>query len=71
MPRASSEDTPASRLSVPKRANNIFRNEGLETVAEVVEWAQPNNWKHLSTVHNLGPVTLARIRAAVGIEAAP
>ena len=64
MPRGSFKNTPANRLNVSTRAKNIFRAEGLETVEEVVEWAHPRNERHLRTVPNLGPVTLAQIRAA-------
>lgn len=43
MPSGLAYDAPAHRLNVTTRARNILREEGLETIGQVVAWAHPEN----------------------------
>ena len=52
-------------LDLSTRARNILREEGVATMDELRAWASQANRKHLSTVFNLGPKTLAEIRFAL------
>lgn len=52
-------------LDLSMRARNILAEEGIATIAELREWVSQANRKHLATVFNLGPKTLAEIRFAL------
>lgn len=58
-------------LELSTRARNILAEEGIATIGELRDWASQANSKHLATVINLGPKTLAEIRFALhGLERA-
>ena len=52
-------------LPLNTRARNCLREEGIRTVYELREWADPSNFRQQRLVINMGPKTLAHIREVI------
>jgi len=52
-------------LELSTRARRILAEQGIATIGELRAWVSQANSRHLATVFNPGPKTLAEIRFAL------